>query len=198
MDVPSERLFFPLTPHWSYLIFALVSIRNELRGSVACAPGSLIEADWSQGALQPGNIPLFLCGVINKDTSSLPECRHFRCMEALYSLVCICFFEQVNSPGQHLNVQFVPHRKNPASARRCGAMRSRFILWLQCPGSGGQSSAHVGFVVDTVALGGGFLRVGPPNSVFRCQYHSTNAPYLFSHQPPTLQYNLQAVRGRYT
>jgi hypothetical protein len=50
-------------------------------------------------------------------------------------------------------------------------------------------SAHVGFVVDEVALGDDF---SPGISVFPCQYHSTNDTHSFTHVSPPL-HNMRVV-----
>lgn len=48
-----------------------------------------------------------------------------------------------------------------------------------CPRSSGLNprSAHVGFVVDKMALGAGF---SPSTWVSRCQYHASSAPSTYS------------------
>jgi hypothetical protein len=70
VDVPSERLFLPLGPP-TLIIFDLPWDPLE----ISCVAASRAH---QPDCLKPVDIPVFLCGVINKDTSSFPECRHFR------------------------------------------------------------------------------------------------------------------------
>jgi hypothetical protein len=61
-----------------------------------------------------------------------------------------------------------------------GCMITRWLvagLSPQRPGFDRRSSVHMRFVLDKVALGGGF---SPNSLVFPSQYHSTNAPHSSS------------------
>jgi len=61
------------------------------------------------------------------------------------------------------------------SCRHLTAQTRVRFLGRQCENCGGQIHAGSGF--------------SPSSSVFPCQYHSTNAPYPFTHLPPTI-YNV--------